>query len=67
MSEKTRNNRDNAATKKKSRNNRINLRIDDDELQTLTSISFEDEESISQIVRKAIKQYGILRNSKKPF
>ena len=67
MSEKTRNNRDNAAIKKKSRNNRINLRIDDDELQTLTSISFEDEESISQIVRKAIKQYGILRNSKKPF
>ena len=67
MSEKTRNIRDNAGTKKKSRNNRINLRIDDDELQTLTSISFEDEESISQIVRKAIKQYGILRNSKKPF
>ena len=53
--------------KKKSKRNRLNLRIDDDEMETLNSISFEDEESISQIVRKAIKQYVMLRNNRKKF
>ena len=53
--------------KKKSKRNRLNLRIDDEEMETLNSISFEDEESISQIVRKAIKQYVMLRNNRKRF
>lgn len=53
--------------KKKSKRNRLNLRIDDEEMETLNSISFEDEESISQIVRKAIKQYVMLRNNRKKF
>ena len=53
--------------KKRSKRNRINLRIDDDEFETLNSISFEDEESISQVVRKAIKQYVALRKSRKHF
>ena len=53
--------------KKKNKRNRINLRIDDDEFETLNSISFEDEESISQVVRKAIKQYITLRKTRKHF
>ena len=53
--------------KNKSKRNRLNLRIDDEEMETLNSISFEDEESISQIVRKAIKQYVMLRNNRKKF
>ena len=53
--------------KKRSKRNRINLRIDDEELETLNVISFEDEESISQIVRKAIKQYVTLRDNRKHF
>lgn len=67
MVEKVRPDMDDLSMKKKSRNNRINLRIDDDELQVLNSISFEDDESISQIVRKAIKQYDALRKNRKIF
>ena len=55
------------AVKKKSKQNRLNLRIDDDEMEILNLISFEDEESVSQIVRKAIKQYVTLRNNRKRF
>ena len=61
------NEKQNETTKKKSKRNRLNLRIDDDEMETLNSISFEDEESISQIVRKAIKQYVTLRNNRNRF
>lgn len=53
--------------RKKSKRNRLNLRIDDDEFEMLNLISYEDEESISQIVRKAIKQYATLRNNRKSF
>jgi hypothetical protein len=53
--------------KKRNKRNRINLRIDDDEFETLNSISFEDEESISQVVRKAIKQYVTLRKNRNRF
>lgn len=53
--------------RKKSKRNKINLRIDDDELQVLNSISYEDDESISQIIRKAIKQYDTLRKNRKMF
>lgn len=67
MGDINRKNRDDAAAKKKSRNNRINLRIDDDELLILNSISYEDDESLSQIVRKAIKQYDALRKSRKLY
>lgn len=51
--------------RKKNKRNKLNLRIDDDDLETLNSISIEDDESISQIVRKAIKQYNILRKNRK--
>lgn len=61
------NEKQNETTKKKSKRNRLNLRIDDNEMETLNSISFEDEESISQIVRKAIKQYVTLRNNRNRF
>lgn len=53
--------------RKKSKRNRLNLRIDDDELETLNAICFEDEESLSQVVRKAIKQYVTLRKNRKHF
>lgn len=53
--------------KKRNKRNRLNLRVDDDELEMLNLISYEDEESISQIVRKAIKQYDMLRKSRKQF
>ena len=52
---------------KRIKRNRLNLRVDDDELEILNLISYEDEESISQIVRKAIKQYDTLRKSRKRF
>ena len=53
--------------KKRSKRNRLNLRIDDDEFDTLNMISYEDDETISQIVRKAIKQYAALRKNRKHF
>ena len=53
--------------KKRSKRNRLNLRIDDDEFETLNLISYEDEETISQIVRKAIKQYAAIRKNRKQF
>ena len=65
MSEKEKKN-DNEL-KKRNKRNRLNLRVDDDELEMLNLISYEDEESISQIVRKAIKQYDTLRKSRKQF
>ena len=59
--------RDDELDGKKNKRNKINLRIDDDELHLLNSISFEDDESISQIIRKAIKQYSALRKNRKMF
>jgi hypothetical protein len=57
----------NAEQKKRSKRNRLNLRIDDHEFETLSSISYEDDETISQIVRKAIKQYVALRKNRKHY
>jgi hypothetical protein len=67
MNERLQTHKEDTSNKKMSRNNRINLRIDDNELSILNSISFEDDESISQIVRKAIKQYDALRKNRKMF
>lgn len=53
--------------KKRSKRNRLNLRIDNDDLDILNLISFEDDESVSQIVRKAIRQYNMLRKNKNSF
>ena len=53
--------------KKKNKSNRLNLRISDDEFKILSLISFEDEETVSQIVRKAIKQYDTLRKNSRIF
>ena len=52
---------------RKRKNNKLNLRITDDEVDILNTISFEDDEPISQIVRKAIRQYDTLRKNKKRF
>lgn len=61
------NKKDSVEQKKRNKRNRLNLRIDDDEFETLNLISYEDDENISQIVRKAIKQYAALRKSRKQF
>lgn len=44
-------------SKRMPKNNKLQLRISDDDLEMLTSISIEDDESISQVVRRAIKMY----------
>ena len=49
---------------KKLKSNKLNLRIADDELEMLNTMSFEDDESVSQIVRKAIRTYNALRHNK---
>ena len=49
---------------RKRKTNKLQLRITDDELEALNLISFEDDESISQVVRKAIKAYNKLRKTK---
>lgn len=53
--------------KNRNKRNKLNLRIDDKELEILNAISFEDDESISQIVRKAIRQYDTLRKNRKQY
>ena len=53
--------------KRDSKNYKLNLRISNEELELLNSISFEDDEPISQVVRKAIKQYDTLRKNRKHF
>ena len=53
--------------KRTSKNYKLNLRISNDELELLNMISFEDDEPISQVVRKAIKQYDMLRKNRKHF
>lgn len=52
---------------RKLKSNKLNLRISDDELAILNTISFEDVESVSQIVRKAIRTYDAIRRNKKKF
>ena len=59
--------KDSIEQKKRNKRNRLNLRIDDEEFETLNLISYEDEETVSQIVRKAIKQYAALRKNRKHF
>ena len=60
------NNNENLIWRKK-KNSKLNLRITDDEATILNTISFEDDEPISQIVRKAIRQYDAFRKNKKHF
>ena len=56
-----------AGLRKPSKSNKLNLRVNDEELEILHTISFEDDEPISQVVRKAIKQYNMLRRNKNQF
>ena len=58
---------DENSRKKEKRNYKLNLRITDAELETLNSISFEDDEPVSQVVRKAIKVYNTLRKNKNRY
>ena len=43
--------------KRERKTNRLNMRISDTELALLNKFSYETDESISQIIRKAIKAY----------
>lgn len=43
--------------KRERKTNRLNMRISDSEMELLNKLSYENDESISQIVRKAIKAY----------
>lgn len=49
---------------KELRNTRLNLRITESEMESLNLASYEDEEPISQLVRKAIKMYLNARRTK---
>ena len=51
--------------KRERKDYKLNLRITDNELEVLNMISFEDDEPISQVVRKAIKVYDAIRKNKK--
>ena len=43
--------------KRERKTNRLNMRISVSEMELLNKLSYENDESISQIVRKAIKAY----------
>ena len=49
--------------RRERKNNRINLRITDSEIEGLNMVSINDDEPISQVVRKAIKMYVNMRKS----
>lgn len=44
-------------TKRERKTNRLNMRVSNSEMAMLNKMSYENDESISQIVRKAIKAY----------
>lgn len=48
---------------KERKNNRLNLRITDSEIAGLHMVSFNDDEPVSQIVRKAIRMYVNMRKN----
>ena len=50
-----------------SKCNRLNLRVSDGELAIINTICVEDEESVSQVIRKALKQYDLLRKNRLRF
>lgn len=49
---------------KERRDNRLNLRITESEMDQLNMASYEDDEPVSQLVRKAIKMYLNARRTK---
>lgn len=49
--------------RKERKNNRLNLRITDSEIEGLNMVSINDDEPISQVVRKAIKMYVNMRKN----
>ncbi len=57
------NNKDEQKQKKERRNNRLNLRVSDAELSGINMVSFNDDEPVSQVIRKAIKMYVNLRKN----
>lgn len=45
------------AHRRERKTNRLNMRVSDSEMAVLNRLSYEQDEPISQIVRKAIKDY----------
>lgn len=43
--------------KRERKTNRLNMRMSDSEMTVLNRLSYENDEPVSQIVRKAIKAY----------
>ena len=43
--------------RRERKTNRLNMRVSDSEMAVLNRLSYEQDEPISQIVRKAIKDY----------
>lgn len=56
MNEKNRNEAS-FTTQRARKTSRLNMRVSDTEMEILNRLSYEDDESISQVVRKAIKAY----------
>lgn len=43
--------------RREKKTNRLNMRVSNSEMELLNRLSYENDESVSQIVRKAIKAY----------
>lgn len=43
--------------RRERKTNRLNMRVSDSEMALLNRLSYENDEPVSQIVRKAIKAY----------
>ena len=49
--------KDTYTRKRERKTNRLNMRVSDSEMAVLNRLSYEDDEPVSQIIRKAIKSY----------
>lgn len=54
---------DEKSKKRKNKLSRINTRVDDDLASDLSYVSYMDDDTISQVVRKALKAYIAGRKS----
>lgn len=43
--------------RRERKKNKLNVRMSDSEIETLNRLSYEDDEPVSQIIRKAIRTY----------
>lgn len=43
--------------KRERKTGRLNLRVSESEMKQINQISYEDDETVAQVIRKAIKAY----------